>query len=159
MSAGNKYLNLVVSNPLPEPEGINETKGSRLTLVSEGDEDMATQGELTDAKLAKAAAETDTKIARLEGKLDTMTAMISGKLDNLRELEVRDHDYNRTTRWVIAGLVLALFAGFVAVLSYGGDQWGRGLNTRDLIQSTIKDFQEGQKKAASPVTPSAETKQ
>jgi hypothetical protein len=101
---------------------------------------VATESEMRASAMAEIEARTDTKIARLEGKFETLTATILGRIDNLREAVVRDHEYNRTTRWVIVGLFLALFASFVAVISYGGDQWSRGLSTRDLIQTTIKDY-------------------
>lgn len=104
--------------------------------------------EVLEAKLTTIEAKTDTKITRLEGHIDTLAATLSGKLDQInqtmnvmRQTAVRDHDYNRTTRWVIVGLVVALFVGVITLLSYAGDQWGRGLSTRDLIQSTIKDYE------------------
>ena len=133
---------------------IADYKGIAATekeLPRGGSSAMATEGEVRTAEIAALDARTDSKVARLEGKIDTLVATLSGKMDGLREVALRDHEYNRTTRWVIVGLILALFAAFVAVIAYGGDQFGRGLSTRDLIQSTLKDFQEAQKRAVPPV--------
>jgi hypothetical protein len=140
--------NIYVLNPLRNLAAETAAPSSRGR--SSG---MATEGELRAAEIASAEARVDTKIARLEGKIDTLTATLSGKLDGLHQAMVRDHDFNRNTRWVIAGLIVASFAGLVAVMAYGGDQFGRGLNVRDVIQSTLKDFEEKRQLVPPPTQP------
>jgi hypothetical protein len=87
---------------------------------------MADSDDLIDAKIAAAEARSDTKVARLEGKLDIMLATISGKLDAAREVEVRDHEYNRNTRWILAGLIVASIGIVLAALNYSSDQFSKG---------------------------------
>jgi len=109
---------------------------------------MARSDDLTDAKLATVSAETDTKIARLEGKIDTLAAVLSGKMDALREDISNSDKYNRDSRLMIMGSliagVIALGALFVAVATYGDAVFSRGMSVREVIQNTIKDY-EGQK--------------
>jgi hypothetical protein len=97
------------------------------------------RGEIA-AHISATKARTDTKIAHLEGKLEMVAATLAGKLDALSEKISADHEYNRSTRWVIVGLSIALAALIVGLATYGDAMFGRGLNVRDLIQTTIKEM-------------------
>jgi hypothetical protein len=114
---------------------------------------MAASDDLLDAKLGKASAETDTKIARLEGKIDTLTATIVGKLDAVSEKMSADHEYNRTTRWVMVGLAIAICGLIIGMTTYGDALFGRGMNVRDVVTAVVKEQQEAAKKFEVPAKP------
>lgn len=105
---------------------------------------MATDDELMDAKLRTVSAETDTKIARLEGKIDTAVATLIGEMRAIRDDVKQADQYNRDSRLFILGAILAavLALGGMAIgmATYGDALFGRGMNVRDVIQSTIKDY-------------------
>jgi hypothetical protein len=102
-------------------------------------DDMAASDDLTDAKIARSAAEAETKLTRLEGKIDTLMATIVGKLDAANEKMSADHEYNRTTRWVMVGLAIALAGLIVTLATYGDAMFGRGMNVRDVVQTVLKE--------------------
>jgi hypothetical protein len=91
------------------------------------------------SQIALAEARTDTKIVRLEGRLEAMQATLSGKIDAVSEKISADHEYNRSTRWVIVGLAFALAALMVTMATYGDALFGRGMDVQNVIQSTIKE--------------------
>ena len=122
---------------------------------------MTTEAEVRDAEMRVVDARTDTKIARLEGKLDTLGASIVGEIRTLsaetrgemRSLQnqiTSDHEYDAATRWILIGLlitsVIALGGLMVTLATYGDALFSRGMNVRDVIQNTIKDY-EAQRKA------------
>lgn len=111
---------------------------------------MATESELRAAEISAAEARGETKIARLEGKIDTAVATLLGEMHAIRD-DVRQSDqYQRDTRWVLLVSVvtvgLALGGLAVGLVTYGDALFGRGMNVRDVIQSTIKDYQATQPK-------------
>ena len=115
---------------------------------------------LTDAKIAAAEARGDAKLERLGGRLDTFAATIDGKfdavfakLDSITNEQARLHDNLRGVSTQVSGArttiittaifsVIGIVAALYAVLAYGGDQIGRGMEIRravdDAIQETIK---------------------
>jgi hypothetical protein len=106
---------------------------------------MPTEGELRAAEIAAAEARTDTKVARIEGKIDTAVATLIGEIRAIRD-DVRQADqYARDSRLFILGAIvaatLALGALVVSMATYGDALFGRGMNVRDLIQSTIRDYE------------------
>lgn len=118
---------------------------------------MATEGDLTTEKIAASEARSDTKVVRLEGKIDTAVATLLGEMRAIRD-DVRQADqYNRDSRLVILGAiiasVLALGGLAVGLATYGDALFGRGMNVRDVIQTTIKDFQDTQKKTGPTQAP------
>jgi hypothetical protein len=119
---------------------------------------MATEADLRAAEIAAAEARGETKIARLEGKIDTAVATLLGEMRAIRD-DVRQADqYQRDSRLFILGAILAgvlsLAALAFAMATYGDAIFGRGMNVRDVIQTTIKDTIEQQKRAA-PTPPPA----
>ena len=68
-----------------------------------------------------------------------MQATLSGKIDAVSEKISADHEYNRSTRWVIVGLAFALAALMVTMATYGDALFGRGMDVQNVIQSTIKE--------------------
>jgi hypothetical protein len=131
----------VASPGVPFEQNLDENKPATEPIqpVSTGADMTDRTHEEVSAKIAAAEARTDTKIVRLEGKLDTVTATIVGKLDAVNDKISADHEYNRTTRWVIVSLVAALALLIVGMATYGDAMFGRGLDVRDLIQTTIKE--------------------
>jgi hypothetical protein len=112
-----------------------------------------------DAKFAASEAHTETRVTRLEGKIDTMVATIGGridmlgsKIDALNDKASAAQADNRETRteiresrrWVM-GTVIAVgvaLAGLMAALwTYGDAMFARGMNVRELVQTTIKEMQ------------------
>jgi hypothetical protein len=91
------------------------------------------------AQIAASEARGDTRVARLEGKIDTLTATIIGKLDAANEKMSADHEYNRTTRWVIVGLAIAIGGLMVGMATYGDAMFGRGMSVRDVVQTVLKE--------------------
>jgi hypothetical protein len=125
-------------------------RGDFSSKTATEDEEMPTEGELTDAKIAASEARGETNIARLEGKIDTLTATIVGKLDAVSEKMSADHEYNRTTRWVMVGLAVAICALIVGMATYGDALFGRGMNVRDLVNAVVKEQQDAAKKLELP---------
>jgi hypothetical protein len=109
-----------------------------------GEDAMATQDELTQARIAASEAKTDTKIARFESVINTLALTLGGKIDAL-STQVGEH---RKDRNLIIGTIvvaaIALGALFVAMATYGDALFGRGLNVRDVIHTTVKDTLEQQ---------------
>jgi hypothetical protein len=102
------------------------------------------------AQIAAAEARSATSLARVEGKIETAVASILGELKATRD-DVRQADqYNRDSRLVILGAivasVLALAGLVVSLATYGDAVFSRGMSVRDVIQSTIKDYQATQPK-------------
>jgi hypothetical protein len=134
--AGVSELNIEQTYPVPpvwqhEPSEANTMPGDN---------------ELFDAKIARAAAESETKIVRLEGKIETAVATLGGKLDMIGDKITADHEYNRTTRWAMAGIaiasVLAVAGLIIGMAVYGDALFSRGMNVRDVVQAVIKEQQE-----------------
>ena len=96
-----------------------------------------------DAKIDKSNAQTETKIVRLEGKIDTLSAVLVGKIDSLKEDIQKTDNYNRDSRLIIVAsifaAVIALGGLFVAMMTFGDALFGRGMNVRDVIETTVKD--------------------
>lgn len=101
---------------------------------------MATEREVSEQAIAAAEARTDAKIAAMTGEMRTIAATLGGKLDTLGEKLTSDHEYNRSTRWVMIGLAVALAGLLVTMATYGDALFSRGMNVRDVIQNTIKDY-------------------
>jgi len=138
--------------PLPPTLGLSPRSSE--TLSSSNGADMATDNDLTEAKISAAEARTDTKIVRIEGKIDTAVATLLGEMKAIRD-DVRSSDqYNRDSRFFILGsilaAVLALAAIAVAMATYGDALFGRGMNVRDVVQTTIKDTLEHQNQITPP---------
>jgi hypothetical protein len=120
-------------------------------------DNMARDDDLREAELAAVEARTDTKIVRMEGKIDAAVATlvgeiraITGEVHGLRGDIRLSNDYNRNTRWIIAGLIVAGLGVFAAFLAWGGDQFSRGLTARDAIMTTIKDYEKEKRAAETP---------
>jgi hypothetical protein len=118
-----------------------------------------------DAKIQKSVAETETKIVRVEGKIDTLGTSLAGKIDALasdvRNLAIdvdKSESYNRESRLIIvstiAAAVIAFGALIIGMATYGDALFGRGMNVRDVIQTTIKETMEQMKKAEGHNVPS-----
>jgi hypothetical protein len=91
------------------------------------------------AQIAASEARSETRLARLEGKIDALTATLVGKIDALSDKVSVADAYNRQSRfWIIATIVAALGL-FVAFAAYTDTIFGRGMNVRDVIQTTIKE--------------------
>jgi roadblock/LC7 domain-containing protein len=105
--------------------------------------DSAKMSDLTreeiQAQIAASEARGDTRVVRLEGKIDTLTATIIGKLDAANEKMSADHEYNRTTRWVMVGLAIAIGGLMVGMATYGDAMFGRGMSVRDVVQTVLKE--------------------
>jgi hypothetical protein len=109
-----------------------------------------------DAKIAASEARGRTDIVRFEGKLETLAATLSGKMDAV-QTSIRDADaYNRGTRSVIiasmfalAGLIVAIAALLVGMITYGDALFGRGMNVRDVVQAIAREQQDPQKRESS----------
>ena len=100
---------------------------------------------MAEAKIAAAEARAETKITRVEGKIDTAVATLIGELHGIRD-DVRQADqYSRDSRFFILGAIvagtLALGALVIGMATYGDALFGRGMNVRDVIQNTIKDYE------------------
>ncbi len=110
--------------------------------------------EETKAEIATAEARTDTKIVRLEGKIELAVATLGSKLDVLRTDVAKSDQYNRDSRWVLFGTIItSLFAiaGLIVTMAlYGDALFGRGMNVRDVVQTTIKETLEQAAKRPSP---------
>jgi hypothetical protein len=134
-----KYEGVVLVSP--HLQGYQGFESSRSKMV--------TQDEFTEAKLSAVEARTDTKIVRLEGKLETLSATIISRFDQLSEKLSADQDYNRNTRWFIIGSALTSFfalAGLlVAMMTYGDALFGRGMNVRDVIQTTVEQTRKSER--------------
>lgn len=152
---------LIPSSSFPNVVPITTAKGYQNVNVDEQKYhgvDMAppNDNDLVDAKIAASEARSETKLARLEGKIDTAVATLLGELHGLRD-DVRQTDqYSRGTRSVIFVTIvtatIALGGLIVAMATYGDALFGRGMNVRDVIQSTVKDTIENLNKT-SPIKP------
>lgn len=152
MAAISKWLYAANDDSLRERELL-----AAMLMAHDGGMSDAT---LTDAKIAAAEARGDAKLERLGGRLDTFAATIDGKfdavfakLDGITNEQARLHDNLRGVSTQVSGArttiittaifsVIGIVAALYAVLAYGGDQIGRGMEIRkavdDAIQETIK---------------------
>ena len=76
------------------------------------------------AQVEASEARTDTKFAGLNAQLDAL----SEKLDGVRG-----------GIWAIAALVLASLGVIIAVMAYGGQWFGLGLQSKDVLSQAAKD--------------------
>jgi hypothetical protein len=119
---------LALENKVAEPRGSE--KMSDLTR-----EEMKASLELAEAK-------TDVKFAQLIGKIDTANADLRG---DIRALSAHFSAVERSTAGVKATIILtavAVLAIVVGVLGFGQQWFGIGITTRDVVRSTVKEFQE-----------------
>ena len=77
-----------------------------------------------DAKLEASEARTDAKFAGLGGRLDA----ISGKLDAIRNGQL-----------AMAGLIIAALGIVIAVMVYGAQWFGVGLQSHDVLTAAARD--------------------
>jgi hypothetical protein len=87
------------------------------------DENMATDNELTDAKLATAEAKTESRFIELSGKIDRLTDLVTSSvatstnefvLVERRLTEVRDD--NKNTRWtIVVTVIISMLAAMGAL--------------------------------------------
>jgi hypothetical protein len=130
------------NNPMATPASSGQAAATMLdpfSLEPKGSAMSDLTREEIQAQIAASEARGDTRVARLEGKIDTAVATLSGKLDALSDKISADHAYHRGTRWIIIGLALALAALVVTMATYGDAMFGRGMDVRDVVQSTIKE--------------------
>jgi hypothetical protein len=141
-----------------EDFGVNAASSSEFQIERSQDDEMTapTREEIA-AQIASSEARGDTKFARLEGKIDTLTATLVGEIKGVGAEIAAAHEYNKSTRWIVVGLivtsVLALAGLIIALVTYGDAMFGRGMNVRDVIQSTIKETIEQQRKDQLPTAP------
>jgi hypothetical protein len=87
---------------------------------------------------------------RLEGKIDTAVATLLGELHAIRDDVKQSDSYARDTRLLtlatIVAAVIALGGLIVAMATYGDALFGRGMSVRDVVQTTIKETIEQQKR-------------
>ncbi|MGY4351249.1 hypothetical protein ACVWXM_007742 [Bradyrhizobium sp. GM7.3] len=111
---------------------------------------MAAADDLVNAKIEAAEARTDTKVTRLEGKIENLGTLLAGKLDSLKEDVHHADSYARDTRLIVVSTIVAATIAIggiiVAMATYGDALFGRGMNVRDVIQTTIKETIEQSKK-------------
>jgi len=111
---------------------------------------MAAADDLANAKIEAAEARGDTKIARLAGKIDTATATLLGEMRAIRDDVRKSDDYNRDTRWVLFVTIVTAAVGIgalaIGLATYGDALFGRGMNVRDVIQTTIRETMEQSRK-------------
>ncbi len=123
--------------------------------------DNPTREEMQD-KIAASEARTEARVARLEGKIDTLVATIGGRIDVLgskidalgdkasaAQADSREtrSAISESRRWVIGTIIVvgvALAGLIVTMATYGDAMFGRGMNVRDLVQTTIKELQQAQ---------------
>jgi hypothetical protein len=121
--------------------------------------DNPTRDEIQD-KIAASEARTEARVARLEGRIDTLVATIGGRIDVLgskidalgdkasaAQADSREtrSEISESRRWVIGAIIVvgvALAGLIVAMATYGDAMFGRGMNVRDLVQTTIKELQQ-----------------
>lgn len=140
-----KIWNSIFPQSLPD-----QTKERISTSMEEG---------LVDAKIAAAEARTDAKFATMQGDVRTGFAELAGKMDlilaridgsnretaslreEIKETKAAVRSENNSTRITMIvtafGSVLAILGILAAMLAFGGDQLGRGVDWRDKVQSTV----------------------
>jgi len=89
-----------------------------------------------DAKLEAVEARTEAKIAEVNASIQRLADAIIGDrglISEVRELKVSNKESiaqarseGQFTRWTLFGIALAIIGTFIAVLAFGGDQFGAG---------------------------------
>jgi hypothetical protein len=109
------------------------------------------------AQIAASEARGEIKMVRLEGKIENLGTLLVGKIDSLKDDVHKTDSYNRDTRLIVVATIVAATIAIggivVAMATYGDALFGRGMNVRDVIQTTVKDTLEQAKKDAAPKSP------
>jgi hypothetical protein len=115
----------------------------------QGDKLMAERDDIREEikdKLATAEAKTETRLSKLESQFALGVIELKGQIGLLGN----DIAAVRRDKWVILGTIAAgvfgLAALIVALATYGDAMFGRGINVRDVVQTTIKETLEQAKK-------------
>jgi hypothetical protein len=96
---------------------------------------MATEEQLTDAKLRTLSAETDTKIARFEGKLDLVLQKLTDQATALSNVAAEGRsNRNLVIATMVAGII-ALFFGLFAALQWSDARMFGAIQLRDSIRN------------------------
>lgn len=127
---------------------------------------MSDTAQLVDAKVEASEARTREALARLEGEMRTSSATLTGRIEALAatltgKLELSNEKTTaltktvadntaeaRQAKWLILATVIAsaiaVLAGVVCVLSYGGDSLGLGMEIGKTIEATVQEMQRRQ---------------
>lgn len=127
-----------------------------------------------DAKIEASEARTDTKFAQMMGELTTMRAEINGKFETLSTRLDHVEGATKGMRSTVIGTGIGVVAVIIAVMAYGAQWFGLGLDSQSISDQAAKNVLiqaqprldnlekqigviltaiEAQKKAESPVQP------
>ncbi|MBV9783381.1 MAG: hypothetical protein JO264_06140 [Acidisphaera sp.] len=114
-----------------------------------------------DAKLAAAIGRSDTKFAELIGRMDAGFASLRGELQaKLSTIEARLDGVEKATAGIKTTIIvtvlptgLAVIAAVIGILAYGQAWFGIGVSTRDIIRTTVAEYQQGHPQPAPAPSP------
>lgn len=116
---------------------------SEPTEARQNEDEMASDREYVDLKLAAADARVDTKFAEINGRLDRLNDSIMALSGQVVEARNASASLRSTilTSVIATGVasVLALGALFVSMATYGDAIFSRGMSVRDLVNSVTKE--------------------
>lgn len=98
------------------------------TLKSGGGDGTSGEMEIVDAKIAAAEARTDTKFAELRGDLKAISASTSG--------------LKATVITTVVGTGIAVLAVTIAVIAYGGQMFGSGLDASTAAREAAAEVEQ-----------------
>ncbi|NKE77834.1 hypothetical protein [Ochrobactrum sp. MC-1LL] len=92
-----------------------------------------------DAKIAAAEARTDTKFAQMMGELTTMRAEINGKFETLSTRLDHVEGATKGMRSTVIGTGIGVVAVIIAVMAYGAQWFGLGVDTQSISDQAAKN--------------------
>ena len=122
-----------------------------------------------DAKLEAAEARNSAHYIDLQHKIEGLTAAITGERGVLAEMRDLREENKATllqarqegqfTRWTLFGIALAIIGTFIAVLAFGGDQFGSGKElggSLSTLEAKIDQLQADRTASVAEPSPPAE---
>lgn len=78
------------------------------------------------AKLEAVEARSDTKFEKINASIEKVAGIVERLSEEVQRTSYQARADNQFTRWTLAGIALAIIGTFIAVLAFGGDQFGAG---------------------------------